>query len=239
MTALTIAGNLAGAGGAAGGKGTGAAATPGTHGTHGTIGGVGGGPVTMRNSIVAANGAPNCNAVFAMASANNVSFPDASCPSATSGNPRLSPLGNNGGPTQTMTLGAGSSALGRAVTFCSGVDQRGLTRPRGTGCDAGATERSPPSAATGAASAIKARRAHVSGTGNRGGLPASYRFEFGKTKDYGHSTAAQPLPAGAATVAASLKNLSPNTNYHYRFVVTNPDGVARGEDRTFRTKQAP
>ena len=62
--------------------------------------------------------------------------------------PQLAPLGNNGGPTQTHALLAGSPAINVAsdctdVTGTSIVntDQRGRARPYGAGCDLGAYER--------------------------------------------------------------------------------------------------
>src|ERR1022692_398477 len=58
--------------------------------------------------------------------------------------PRLDALASNGGPTQTMALPAGSPAIGAipaATAGCTGsTDQRGITRPQGTGCDIGAYE---------------------------------------------------------------------------------------------------
>lgn len=65
---------------------------------------------------------------------------------ATAADPALQALANNGGPTQTQSLGAGSSALGIGVgatcaaavpTGSGGLDQRGATRVT---CDAGAFE---------------------------------------------------------------------------------------------------
>lgn len=56
--------------------------------------------------------------------------------------PQLQALGNNGGTTQTMALPAGSPALDAGN--CSGqtvtTDQRGTSRPQGTGCDIGSFE---------------------------------------------------------------------------------------------------
>jgi len=56
--------------------------------------------------------------------------------------PRLTPLGDHGGPTPTHGLLADSPAVDLAGS-CSGTDQRGRPRPAGAGCDAGAFERQP------------------------------------------------------------------------------------------------
>ena len=55
----------------------------------------------------------------------------------------LGPLADNGGPTSTHALGAGSPAIDAAGPCASAVDQRGITRPQGAGCDAGAYEFTP------------------------------------------------------------------------------------------------
>ncbi|HKI86260.1 MAG TPA: choice-of-anchor Q domain-containing protein, partial [Thermoanaerobaculia bacterium] len=56
-------------------------------------------------------------------------------------NPNLGPLQNNGGSTDTMALGAGSSAIDAGDdAACPATDQRGVTRPQGLHCDIGAYE---------------------------------------------------------------------------------------------------
>jgi len=57
----------------------------------------------------------------------------------------LGPLVNNGGPTLTHALVAGSPAIDRDATCSIGLteDQRGYPRPIGDGCDAGAVEYDP------------------------------------------------------------------------------------------------
>jgi predicted outer membrane repeat protein len=55
--------------------------------------------------------------------------------------PQLAPLANNGGPTPTMAIAASSPAVNHAAAAtCPSIDQRGVSRPQGSGCDAGAYE---------------------------------------------------------------------------------------------------
>jgi hypothetical protein len=71
---------------------------------------------------------------------------DGSCSPAFSGDPLLGPLQDNGGPTWTHALLELSPALdvGNAAVCAlppvNGLDQRGITRPQGPGCDIGAFE---------------------------------------------------------------------------------------------------
>jgi len=62
---------------------------------------------------------------------------------ADGGDPMLGALAANGGPTLTM-LPLGGSPLANRVPLsdpgCAGVDQRGVGRPQGPGCDIGAVE---------------------------------------------------------------------------------------------------
>jgi hypothetical protein len=61
--------------------------------------------------------------------------------SPLTGSPLLGPLQNNGGPTPTMALLAGSPALDAAdPAACVPTDQRGVLRPQGPSCDIGAYE---------------------------------------------------------------------------------------------------
>ncbi|WP_386067526.1 choice-of-anchor Q domain-containing protein [Tahibacter sp. UC22_41] len=58
--------------------------------------------------------------------------------------PRLGELANNGGPTKTVALRAGSPAIDQVIVnaaSCAGADQRGAARPSGPLCDIGAYER--------------------------------------------------------------------------------------------------
>jgi beta-glucanase (GH16 family) len=56
----------------------------------------------------------------------------------------LGPLADNGGPTQTHALEAGSPAIDAADNaICPATDQRGVARPQGAGCDVGSFEFTP------------------------------------------------------------------------------------------------
>jgi CSLREA domain-containing protein len=147
----TIAGNSAATGGLGGGL---AVYNLGT----GVVG------LTAKNTIVAANtaggAAGDCALGALVASANNLSS-DASCQFADAGskqntNPLLGALQNNGGPTDTMALAAGSPAIDAGTNAgCPAADQRGIARPQGAACDIGAFEReaAPPAPPATAASA--------------------------------------------------------------------------------------
>jgi hypothetical protein len=69
---------------------------------------------------------------------NDCSF---SQPGDQTANPQLGPLADNGGPSQTIALTAGTPAVDAADPHCDvKTDQRGVTRPQGRACDIGAFE---------------------------------------------------------------------------------------------------
>jgi CSLREA domain-containing protein len=140
----TVAGNVVGGGGLSGPTG----------GAAGSIGlGAGlfvrsGGrreDTRLENTIVAENEGSGCagNAPGAIANVgHDLSYGNPACP-GRHGNPKLGPLGNNGGPTQTMALGKASPAINRVPrrgAGCPPTDQRGVRRPQGKACDIGSFE---------------------------------------------------------------------------------------------------
>ena len=116
--------------------------------------------VTVANSIVAQDGPTNaCTSAITDGGGNLAT--DASCgfTAATSkvvtlADLHLGGLVDNGGPTQTIALGSGSAAIDAGLdSVCAaapvnGKDQRGVTRPGGVHCDAGAYEASAPTVAS-------------------------------------------------------------------------------------------
>ncbi len=93
-----------------------------------------------------------------------------------------------------------------------------------------------------AAEEVGVSEAKLGALANPGGIPATYRFEYGTTSAYGQSV---PFPEGsvgeglsAHTVWGAASGLAPGTTYHYRVVVTNELGTAVGPDLTFTTLTA-
>jgi CSLREA domain-containing protein len=114
-------------------------------------GGVTAGSIVLRNTIVAGNIPTDCIVGSTTGDAYNIDG-DGSCGLSGSDQPAtaplLGPLADNGGPTFTHALLAGSPAIdmgspaapGSGGTACEATDQRGVARPDGSRCDVGAFE---------------------------------------------------------------------------------------------------
>ena len=325
--------------------------------------------VFFQNTIVADNtsstaGTANCDTVQPASASNpgNNLDSDSSCfsgPNDKHAEPLLGPLQDNGGPTDTQALGAGSPALDAGDnSVCPTTDQRGVPRPQGAACDIGAFEAAgadlslakaapasvpvgsnitytlqasdngpgpatgvtvtdhipagtsfvsatpskgscsgtatvtcqlgvldkgdaptmsivvktttggtfkntatvsgnepdpapannsasvtttalvAPVVVTGAAGAIAANSAIVTGSVNDGNLPATYVFQYGLTNSYGLKSTVTPLAAGPGVQAvnAALAGLQAGKTYHYRLVAVSAGGSTNGADMTFTTR---
>lgn len=97
-----------------------------------------------------------------------------------------------------------------------------------------------PAATTHAATSVGKRTATLNGAVNPHGLPAEYRFEFGRTRASGHFTPARFAGNGRLPVAvtATLRHLTPGTTYHYRIIATTAAGTTIGSDQSFVTRGA-
>jgi CSLREA domain-containing protein len=98
----------------------------------------------VANTIIADNPGGDCLSTGPFDSSDHNLDSDNSCfltgPGDLSGvAPLLGPLADNGGPTDTHALLAGSPAIDAGGT-CPATDQRGVTRPQGPACDIGAFE---------------------------------------------------------------------------------------------------
>jgi uncharacterized protein (UPF0333 family) len=106
------------------------------------------GTVTLTNVLLASNtaggGGDTCLGIITsrghnLDSGSTCSFSGPGDLSNT--DPKLGPLANNGGPTQTHALLPGSPAIDAGTnTGCPATDQRGVPRPQGAACDIGAYE---------------------------------------------------------------------------------------------------
>lgn len=112
--------------------------------------------VEMRNSIIAGNtagSANNCASILGTFISRGYNLEDSNqcglkqATDLQNTTALLGPLADNGGPTPTHALLAGSFAIDNgddavcADATVGGVDQRGEARPQGMGCDIGAYER--------------------------------------------------------------------------------------------------
>jgi hypothetical protein len=134
----------------------------------------------------------------------------------------------------------GTTCQGGAVgtpffLFTSGTSPRALL--------AGAYQPGIPT--TGAASAVTASSASVSGAVDQAGGPVTVSFNFGPTTAYGQATAPQRIaPQGGITpsstsFAANLTGLPAATTIHYQAVVTTDFGTFTGGDQTLTTLAPP
>jgi CSLREA domain-containing protein len=202
-----------------------------------------GGAVKARGTIIAKNTADVSSNCFGAVSSQGRNLEDAKTCGLTGAtdivgvDPLLGALAANGGPTRTRALGKLSPAIDTG-SGCPGLDQRGVSRPKGNGCDRGAYEAEIPTVVTGAAKKVGLTGAKLNGKVTPNGKPTVYRFQYGKSAAYGKSSKQKAVGAGSVPqpAAASLKGLKPRTTYHYRIVATNLFGTTRGRDRKFTTR---
>jgi uncharacterized repeat protein (TIGR01451 family) len=172
------------------------------------------GIISLANTIVAGNNdrggqAPDCSGTITSLGHNLIqSTTGCTITGDTSGNitgqdARLGPLVDNGGPTSTHALLAGSPAIDAAsATGAPATDQRGVSRPQGNGFDIGAFElrsAAPPAVANLSVSVTASNPAPAVGT--------DVTFTI-VTSNAGPDTATNvqlgvALPVGASFVSAS------------------------------------
>jgi hypothetical protein len=174
---------------------------------------------------------------------------------------------NNGGNTDTLGLEPTSPAVDAIPTsfpFCTGVDQRGVIRPQGAGCDIGAFEfgnvvtppppppppPAPPTVVPASSpTVLSTTSAAFTTTVNPHGLATTVHFEYGPALGstntaaitYGSVTPEQAVGSDFTnhTVTATVTGLLPNVTYHVRAVATNSAGSALGADQTLQTPADP
>jgi hypothetical protein len=205
-------------------------------------------PASIVNTIVAGGSSESCSRMPATSPSQGGNFEDQNLckftgPTDHPGtDPKLGPLQDNGGPTDTQLPAVTSPAIEAGVdAACPATDQRGVPRPQGPHCDSGAVERTKPTVGSPRASSVTATGASVTATANPVFVGGSYSYNYGTTTAYGQSTAAAQLQpgVGAQPAPATLSGLTPDTAYHLQLVVITPDGSATSSDVTFTTHSTP
>ncbi|MGI8688489.1 MAG: choice-of-anchor Q domain-containing protein [Thermomicrobiales bacterium] len=178
-----------------------------------------GGP-TIANSILSSTsgGGPTCSGTITSGDYNIAT--DNACglngPHDITGPTIIGPLANNGGPTQTHALMAGSIAIDHVPATgagCPPTDQRGTARPQGAACDSGAYEFIPPpptitNISPNGGAMIGGTRVTITGTG----------FLLGATVTFGGVPATVLSVSDTAIVVTTPGNASGSVTV----VVTNP-----------------
>ncbi|MDX6728934.1 MAG: hypothetical protein QOK49_3739 [Baekduia sp.] len=162
----------------------------------------GGMPASIRNTILAGGIAASGNDCYLSSFSVLTSLghnaedhdpnPDSDCQSSfTSADHTdlalaLGPLQANGGPTDTMLPAAGSPVVDQGDSAaCASVDQRGVVRPQGGGCDVGAVERAAVAFGGAFADGLTASVATLHGLAGTAGVGGTARFAYGPTGAYG------------------------------------------------------
>ena len=97
-----------------------------------------------------------------------------------------------------------------------------------------------PAVTTGGTADLTFSGVTLKGQVDANGAATTYWFEYGTTQLYGAETAHAAVTGTAPkAITAAVGGLAPATRYHYRLVAQNAQGIARGVDRSFKTKVQP
>jgi hypothetical protein len=123
---------------------------------------------------------------------------------------------------------------------CAATDHRGVRRPVGRACDAGAYEvKRPAPVVTLPATGVQATFATPRASVNPNGPVTTVTFQYGRTTHYGSVSAPKLVGPGfgAVTVATRVGRLPDGRAMHFRAVARSADGGVVGSDRTFKTRR--
>lgn len=192
--------------------------------------------LSLQNTIVSGNGSGNCLGTMTSLGSNLESGDTCGLGGTgdlRSAEPFLGALADNGGPTKTQALPAGSPAID-AGSGCPSTDQRGLPRPadgNGDGaaaCDIGAYEYQPPGCATAATFAsIDCRLAKLMGLLG-GQVPAGAL----------HDALAGALGRASGLVGQAEKAVGQGKNRGARRKLAQAIGALQKFERTLRSRRA-
>ncbi len=243
LASSTIADNEAGGGGnlGSGGVGNGGDGTDGGLGGSGLGGGLdveAAGAMSEQDTLAASNSPGNCIGTITDGG-HNLSFPDISCPHTVTGDPKLSPLADHGGPTQTMGLLSGSAAIGQVPATgagCPSTDQRGVVRPQPAGgaCDIGAYEFAPPVCRS---VAVATHGTHPVAVQLSCGDPARLAVQYAIVRRPAHGTLGG-LSASAGKVTYTAKSGFSGRD-QFTYAASNLNGSASAQTVTVNVARVP
>ena len=151
----------------------------------------------------------------------------------------LGSLKPNSEVRQNTSHGILSLALrSRAYDFRFIPDSAGTFTDAGSANCHGGPPGAFPAVATGRAAVVTDRVVTLAGTVNPRNQPTAFRFQYGRSRRFGHSTRSVRIPGVAGTnqaVSARLPRQRPRTRIYYRLVATNAAGTRYGPRRTLRT----
>jgi hypothetical protein len=209
------------------------------------------GTLQLKNTIIAGSASfANCGGPTPVTSQGHNLSSDGTCSGLTqpgdqiNTDPKLGPLQDNGGGTQTHALLPYSPAINAGDnTGCPSADQRGVARPQGTACDIGAYEFQPPAiglsppalalqvgasglltVTLGAAQATDTTIALHSSNAGAATVPASVVIP---APQLGASFAVTAGGAGASTITATLPQGLGGTSATAGVTVSNPPTATR------------
>jgi fibronectin-binding autotransporter adhesin len=229
-------------------KTTGSSSTGGDVGVHS-----GGTKPSFINTIVAAGAVPSggkgadCDGAVTSLGTNLDDLAADGCGFTAPGDivgkdPDLGGLLDNGGPTSTIALLAGSPAVNAGNNMaCPATDQRGVVRPQGGVCDIGAYEYAPPVVQSVGTADVTATTVTLGAeVSNPDVEDGTVTFEYGTTTSYGNTTISEAVDAGGTALGSIiLSGLTPDTTYHFRVIAANPDATVDSPDETFTTAKSP
>jgi hypothetical protein len=96
-----------------------------------------------------------------------------------------------------------------------------------------------PTVTTASATSVSSSDAQLNGSVNPNGSSTTYTFQWGRSRNFGNTTAVQSAGSGTVmvSVSAGLSSLRPNTTCYYRLVATNSAGTAYGATKILKASK--
>ncbi len=134
-----------------------------------------------------------------------------------------------------ITSGVDGTCSQSVLYLCTA--EAGYDGPTGEGSVSGDVVAGPPQAAGAYAQSVSSTAATLAGGVYANQNDTQAYWQYGTSDDYGQQTAQTDAgsAAGATPVSATLSNLTPGTEYHFRLVATNGTQTNYGYDATFFT----